>query len=53
VKWTTPAGKKLTIKNPNGKRNLEAIKVNNSKIDGYFIPYDLFKNGGVIEVLTQ
>lgn len=53
VKWTTPAGKKLTIKNPNGKRNLEAIKVNNSKIDGYFIPHDLFKNGGVIEVLTQ
>ena len=53
VEWITPAGKKVTIKKPNGKRNLEAIKVNGSKIDGYFIPHDLFKNGGEIQVITK
>jgi len=53
VAWTTPEGKKLTIKNPNGKRNLESIKVNGSKIEGYFIPHDLFKNGGEIKVNTK
>lgn len=53
VVWTTPGGKKVTIKNPNGKRNLEAIKVNGSKIDGYFIPHNLFKNGGEIQVITK
>jgi predicted alpha-1,2-mannosidase len=53
VAWTTPAGKKVTIKNPNGKRDLEAIKVNGSKINGYFISHDLFKNGGEIQVITK
>lgn len=53
VSWTTPAGKTLTIKNPNGKRNLKSINVNNSKNDGYFISHDLFKNGGEIELSTQ
>lgn len=53
VAWTTPAGKKVTIKNPNGKRDLETIKVNGSKIDGYFISHDLFKNGGEIQVITK
>ena len=53
VAWTTPEGKKLTIKNPNGKRNLKAIKVDGSKIEGYFIPHDLFKNGAEIEIVTQ
>lgn len=53
VEWTTPKGKKLTIKNPNGKRTLEAIKVNGSKIDGYFISHDLFKNGGELQVITK
>lgn len=53
VVWTTPAGKKVTIKNPNGKRNLEAIIVNGVKIDSYFITHDLFKNGGEIQVITK
>lgn len=53
VSWTTSAGKKVTIKNPNGKRNLETIKVNGSKIDSYFISHDLFKNGGEIQVITK
>lgn len=53
VEWTTPTGKVLTIKNPNGKRNLEAIKVDGSRIDGYFIPHDLFKKGGEIQVITK
>ena len=53
VVWTTPEGKKVTIKNPNGKRDLEAIKVNGSKIDSYFISHDLFKKGGEIQVITK
>lgn len=53
VAWTTSVGKILTIKNPNGKRNLETIKVNGSKNESYFIPHDLFKNGGEIEVITK
>ncbi|MCO6149702.1 GH92 family glycosyl hydrolase [Flavobacterium sp. NRK1] len=53
VDWTMPTGKKLTITNPNGKRDLKSIKVNGSKINGYFISHDLFKNGGKIEVQTK
>ena len=48
-----PSGKKLVISNPNGKRDLKSIKVNGSDIKGYFIPHDLFKNGGTIEVNTK
>ena len=53
VDWTMPTGKKLTITNPNGKRDLKSIKVNGAKINGYFISHDLFKNGGKIEVQTK
>jgi putative alpha-1,2-mannosidase len=53
VTWTTPAGKKVSIKNPNKKRDLESIKVNGSKINRYFISHDLFKNGGEIQLITK
>lgn len=53
VKWTMPSGKKLIITNPNGGRDLKAIKVDGKKIEGYFISHDLFTNGGKVEVETK
>ncbi|WP_348822871.1 GH92 family glycosyl hydrolase [Flavobacterium aestuarii] len=53
VNWTMPSGKKLIIANPNGGRNLKAVKVNGTQNKGYFISHDLFKNGGKIEVQTK
>lgn len=53
VNWTPSSGKKVTITNPNGGRNLNQIKVDGKKIDGYFISHDLFKNGGKIEIETK
>ncbi|MFH6999357.1 GH92 family glycosyl hydrolase [Flavobacterium sp. FlaQc-57] len=53
VLWITPSGKAVTIKNPNKKRSMEAIKVNSSKINSYFISHDLFLSGGEIEITTK
>ena len=53
VKWKTSTGKLLTITKPGKGRNLTAIKVNGKEIKGYFVPHDLFKNGGRIEVVTK
>lgn len=53
VTWTVNSGKKLTITNPKGGRNLKEIKVNGKKNKGYFISHDLFKNGGKIELITS
>lgn len=53
VTWTLTSGKKLVLTNPNGGRNLKSIKVDGKKIDGYFIPHDLFVKGGKVEVETK
>lgn len=53
VNWTMPSGKKLSITNPSGGRNLKEIKVNGNLNEGYFISHDLFKNGGKIELKTK
>jgi predicted alpha-1,2-mannosidase len=53
IKWKTSTGKMLTIKKPGKGRNLTAINVNGNKIDGYFVPHDLFLNGGEIEMVTK
>jgi len=52
VSWTVNSGKKMTITNPKGGRNLKEIRVNGKKSKGYFISHDLFKNGGKIELVT-
>ncbi len=52
VKWKTSTGKVLTIKKPGKGRNLTAIKVNGKDHKSYFVPHDLFKNGGTIEIKT-
>ena len=53
VKWKTSTGKLLTITKPGKGRNLTGIKVNGKENKGYFIPHDLFKNGGKIEIATE
>jgi predicted alpha-1,2-mannosidase len=52
VIWTVDSGKKVTITNPKGGRNLKEIKVNGKKNKGYFISHDLFKDGGKVEIIT-
>ncbi|WP_121353529.1 GH92 family glycosyl hydrolase [Flavisolibacter nicotianae] len=53
VKWKQGNGKVLTIKKSGKSRNLQAIMVNGKTIQGYFVPHELFKEGGVIEVKTK
>lgn len=53
VKWKTSTGKLLTITKPGKGRNLTAIKVNGKENKEYFVPHDLFKNGGKIEIATK
>jgi predicted alpha-1,2-mannosidase len=52
VKWQTDNGKVLTIKKPSKSRKLKSIRVNGQTNSGYFVPHDLLKNGGEIEILT-
>jgi putative alpha-1,2-mannosidase len=53
VKWRTSNGKTVTIKKPGKGRAITAIKVNGKQIQGYFVPHDLFLNGGQIEIITR
>jgi predicted alpha-1,2-mannosidase len=53
VKWRTANGQLLTISKPGKGRNLTGIKVNGKPLQGYFVPNDLFKQGGKIEVYTK
>ena len=53
VKWKTSTGKILTLTNAARGRNLKSIKVNGKLINGYFVPHDLFKTGGKIELATS
>ncbi len=53
VKWKTSTGKTLIITKTGKSRRLAAIKVNGKTIGGYFVPHELFRNGGKIEVVTE
>ncbi|WP_237488193.1 GH92 family glycosyl hydrolase [Hufsiella ginkgonis] len=53
VKWKTSTGKLLTITKPGAGRALTSIKVNGKENKGYFVPHDLFLNGGKIEISTR
>ena len=53
VKWQQENGKILTITRTGKTRNLKNILVNGEKNDGYFVPHDLFKDGGRIEIATE
>lgn len=53
VKWKTSTGKTLTLTRKGKSRALKTIKVNGKEQQGYFVPHDLFKNGGRIEIITK
>ncbi|SHN10396.1 GH92 family glycosyl hydrolase [Chitinophaga sp. CF418] len=53
VKWRTSTGKLLTLTKKGKGRALTAIKVNGKEQKGYFVPHDLFRNGGKIEIVTK
>lgn len=53
VKWNMPNGKQLTIKKSGPSRAMQQIRVNGKVNEGYFVPHDLFKTGGLIEVKTH
>lgn len=53
VNWHTASGKLLTIKKVGKGRTLTAIKVNGKTIKGYFVPQDVFGQGGTIEIVTK
>ena len=53
VKWKTSTGKMLTIKKPGKGRAISNIKVNGKDHKGYFVPHDLFINGGEIRITTK
>jgi predicted alpha-1,2-mannosidase len=53
IKWTLNNGKVLTIKKTGPSRSLKAITVNKKMSQGYFVPHNLFKDGGIIEIQTK
>lgn len=53
VVWQTPGGGVLTIEKPGKGRAMKTILVNGKTIKDYFVPHDLFRNGGKITVLTK
>lgn len=53
VKWKTSSGKLITITKPGKGRGIAEIKVDGKVNQGYFVPNDLFLNGGKIEVITK
>jgi predicted alpha-1,2-mannosidase len=53
VQWRLPSGKEVLLRKPEPGRALQYVKVNGSKIEGYFVSHDLFKNGGSIDVITK
>ncbi|SEN22880.1 alpha-1,2-mannosidase, putative [bacterium A37T11] len=53
VTWRTSTGKTLILKKPGKGRGITGIKVNGKPLSGYFVPHELFKNGGLIEIATN
>jgi predicted alpha-1,2-mannosidase len=53
VRWKTGSGPALTVKKPATGRTLSAINVNGRPNVGYFVPYQLFRDGGEVEVVTK
>jgi predicted alpha-1,2-mannosidase len=53
VVWTADNGKIVTLRNRGGTRTIKSIKVDGKQITGYFIPHDLFKTGGTVDIGTR
>lgn len=53
VKWHIAGGKSFEIIQDRNSRNLESIKWNGEKVDGYFVPYEKLIQGGTLELTTK
>ncbi len=53
VRWNVGGNRTLVMKKHGKSRDLEGIKVDGKRIEGYFVPFDLFKDGGEVEVITK
>jgi putative alpha-1,2-mannosidase len=53
VKWITPGGKTVTVTKKGEGRALTSVKINGKKTDRFFIPHELFKTGGTVEIVTK
>jgi predicted alpha-1,2-mannosidase len=53
VRWQLDNGKQLRIQRVGKSRQLQEIRVDNKTQEGYFVPHELFKSGGTIEVRTR
>lgn len=53
VKWHIKGKKPVVIRNPAAGRQLKGIQVNDKEHNGYFIPHDLFDEGGVVNLKTN
>ncbi|MHA4842843.1 GH92 family glycosyl hydrolase [Flavitalea antarctica] len=53
VNWRQANGKVVKVKRSGKSRELHSIMVNGKKIEGYFVPHDVFTRGGVIEIKTK
>jgi predicted alpha-1,2-mannosidase len=53
VSWKLSNGKTLIVKWDGKSRNLKSITVNGKKIDGYFVPHEVFTKGGTISISTE
>jgi predicted alpha-1,2-mannosidase len=52
IRWQQTNGKVLTIKKSGKGRRLQSVTVDGKMQSGYFVPHELFKNGGVVEIKT-
>lgn len=53
VKWRTSTNKELILTRKGNGRKLTGIKVNGKLQKGYFVPHEVFKTGGKIEIITK
>ncbi len=53
ITWRQPNNKILTIKKSGKGRDMYKIAVNGKPIQGYFVPHDLFIEGGEIDIQTR
>ncbi len=53
VKWKSSNGKMVTISKPGKGRAISSIKVDGKEIKGYFVPHEVFRKGGKIEIGTR
>lgn len=52
VRWELESGNTLILRKNGHSRQMNRILVNGKENEGYFVPHDLFMNGGIVEVQT-